>query len=259
MEYNKSFGQRFSRVPVTGGPTERLVWFQNESVQWLALTSKSVIFTLAPREPNANASIASIPLNGGEMTPLVNAAGAVNALVADEHNAYFIDAEGVKSVSVSGGTTRTVAKTTTGVTLALAKKTLYFSDEGGIYTVSIDGGKATSIVASTGQVRIFSCGPGICWLGGSALMGTLMQLVPGGMPSSLNNGIYEPFGIVFDGAEFFVAQGHGALTRVPSDGGASTTVYVEPGINDLVIQGECLYWSSVSTISSVAVSSFAGK
>jgi hypothetical protein len=243
------------RMPLEGGTAERIALLPSGSdrgTQGLALTSTKVIFIQAPEQDVGNATISAVPLDGGQVAVLAEAAGFANAVVADDRNAYFVDTDGVKAVALAGGDTRTLAPGVVAASLALAGDVLYFTSESDVHSISLESGDST-IVAAVGGRSVIPCGAGICWLGGTGLDGTLMRLDPVGMPVTLASGFVEPHDLVFDGEVFFIGGGRGVISGVRA-GGEVVYLYAEPGITSLELEGDCLYWSSAMTISSVSIS-----
>jgi hypothetical protein len=244
------------RVPVGGGAVERLAPLPGGSVhmtQGLALTDSHVVFIQAPEAEDRNATIAAMPLGGGRIDVLAEAQGPANAVVVDDRNAYFADAEGVKAVALSGGAPHVLASDVVPLALAIVDERLYFALSNALLSVALDGGDIAN-EAGMGGVALVPCGDAICWLGGSsALMATLMKLAPGLMPETLARDVVQPHDVVFDGSTFFIAGGRGAISRVGADGGDLAAVYGEPGLTSLEIENDCLYWASATHISDVSL------
>jgi hypothetical protein len=244
------------RVPVAGGEPERIASLPTGSVnttQALALTSTRAIFIQAPADGESNATIASVALGGGDVTVLATASGLANAVIVSERSAYFSDAGGVKGVALEGGSIRTLAPKVGALSLAILDETLYFSSEHGIYSVSTHGGDPVALAEASGGRSLIPCGSGICWFGGTALRGTLMQALPGSVPVALSTDLLQPRDVVFDGEAYFIASGHGLLSRVPAEGGSAAAIYTEALLTHVALEGKCLYWSSAATISSIAL------
>jgi len=244
------------RVPLAGGKAERIASLPTGSIhmtQGLALTSTQAIFIQAPKNGAGHSTISTVALDGGDVTVLATASGIANAVVVDDDNAYFCDAEGVKAVALKGGASRTLASGIVPFSLAVVDETLYFSSADSVYSVPTDGGEPVTVSAASGGRSLIACGAGICWLGGPALMGTLMQSLPPNLPVALTSGLRQAHDVVFDGEAYFVAGGFGVISRVPADGGSASVVYSESLLTHVALEGECLYWSSETTISSVAL------
>jgi hypothetical protein len=243
------------RVPIEGGAIERLASLPNGSSQLtgLALTNTHVVFIRGPKEIEGNSTIAAVPLDGGKLTVLAEAKGTADALVVDERNAYFADLEGVEAVPLTGGATRTLVSGILPWSLEITDNTLYFGDERNLYAVSLEGGNPAILAPGVG-FALTSCGDSICWISGTGLMGTLMRLDPGGEPVTVADDLAKPIDLVFDGEDYFVAGARGYIARVPADGGKARFIYGEPGMSDLALEGECLFWSSAETITSVSIS-----
>lgn len=245
------------RVPRDGGAAERIASLPHGSIrtaQAMALTSTRVIFIQAPNDSTGNSTIASVPLEGGDVTVLAKASGIATVVVVDSDSAYFGDSEGVKKVPVTGGELRPLVAGVAPLTLVAVGGNLYYASADGVYSVSTGGGEPTTIDSSGGGRSLISCGSGVCWLGGAALMGTLVQRLPTSRPTILTSGLRQAHDVVFDGEAYFVTGGFGgALFRVPAEGGTAALVYTEPLLTHVAIQGECLYLSSGATISSVSL------
>lgn len=241
------------RAPIEGGEVQTIAsipWQPVWTTQSLALTSTHVIFIQAPEDDGGNATLAAVPLDGGEVVALAQAVGFANAVVVDDRDAYFVDSEGVKAVDLTGGPARTLASEFAPLSLGLVGDTIYFTTNDSVYSVAVVGGEVTMVAAGHGR-SVIPCGSGACWLGGTALFGTLMQF-DSGRVVTLAKGLTEPLDVVFDG-DFFVSSSRGLVSAVPANGGTPVPVYSELGTTDLAIHGPCLYWSSTSTISSVAI------
>jgi hypothetical protein len=98
---------------------------------------------------------------------------------------------------------------------------------------------------------------GICWLGGPPSTGTLTQLDVDGRQHVLTSELTQAHDAVFDGVNFFIAAGRGAIYRVPATGGLAEMIYVELGLSHVAIDDGCLYWASARSITSVATNAAA--
>lgn len=244
------------RAPIGGGAVERLAPLSRGSArmtQGLALTDSRVVFIQAPEAEDGNATIAAMPLDGGAINVLAEAEGFANAVVVDDRNAYFADAEGVKAVALSGGKPRVLASNVGALALAIVDDRLYLALSDALLSVALDGGDKAN-EAGMGGVALVACGDAICWVGGSsALMASLMRLAPGLTPATLARGVVQPHDIAFDGSTFFIAGGRGAISRVGADGGNLVAAYGESGLTSLEIENDCLYWASATHISDVSL------
>jgi hypothetical protein len=216
-----------------------------------------VIFGEAGGSDGGAGAIISLPAYGGSATVLAPTKGVAQALVVDDKNVYFVDAEATKSVPLTGGPVGMLA-TLVPFSLGVAGGTLYLADfsKDTVSSVPIDGGQVTVLANSlAGPLYPVTCGQNLCWVNAGLMrQGTLMQLAPGGPPVVLAGGLTEPHDLVFDGSNFFVTTGGGGLWlyRVPSDGGMPMLVESESGITSMTLDETCLYWSSIRGISSLA-------
>ncbi|HVW26309.1 MAG TPA: hypothetical protein VHC69_13160 [Polyangiaceae bacterium] len=224
--------------------------------QDLVVTQTAAIYGEAQDGGSGEGAVLSVS-SGKEPVTLASTKGLAYALVADEHNVYFVDDEGTKSVPLSGGPVRTLASRNS-ASILVSGSTLYLGDatgQGNLVSVPIDGGPVT-VLASESALDPIMCGASVCWLNGPALASRLRQLVPGGSPTTLATGLSEPHDLIFDGNYFFTTIGAGVvfLARIPADGGRVDIIQQRGLATSLALDDACLYWSEASGIYSWALS-----
>ncbi len=258
------------RVPLRGGEAERVAHIPNGmdgTVQSFALTKDAVISGQAAPlgTENGLGAVLRIPLAGGEPTMLAPAKLGMGALVVDDKNVYFVDAEGTESVSLAGGAVRTLSQPGTPISLALIGDTLYMADikdglqDGTISSVPTAGGDVTVLAQGLSNPwPMTACGTDLCWFEGVSQSSFAARLVrmaaDGGTPKMLAQGFLEPHAIVFDGKYFFITDGSIGIDilRVPAAGGEPVRVTSNAAF-DLALDDECLYWSNAAGIWSMSL------
>jgi hypothetical protein len=250
------------RTPIHGGKAVRMAFIPggaSQGSQALAVTPTAVIFSelsQGQEGDEAAGAIISVPADGGDATTLTATKGLANTLVADQENAYFVDTEATKSVSLAGGLARTLGAVVP-ASLGLVGRTLYLADSSGgtVSAVPIEGGPVT-VVAKDQSAPSFpvACGTNLCWLnmdGGA----TLMQLAPAAAaPFVLADGLPASRDLVFDGRNFFVTSGGfgGVLFRIPSTGGTPVMAEAAENLTNIALDETCLYWAGLRGIWSLA-------
>jgi len=242
------------RVPLGGGPVERLAALPTAAMaspSALVLTDTDAFLIRPASMDGGNAALLKVPIHGGDPQIVVEAAGDAEALALHGTNLYFADREGLKSIPHAGGSLRLLVPKGETVQLVALGSMLYLASPDRISAVPTGGGEPMTLVEE-GSHRLIACGAAVCWFGGGARAATLMQLAPGETPRMLTNALNEPHDMLFDGSQFFVTTGRGAIRRLPADGGALESVYAESGATGLALAGRCLYWAGVRTISTIA-------
>jgi hypothetical protein len=157
------------RVPIRGGTAVRTAFIPgggSPSAQGLAVTPTAVIFAEAGGSDGGAGAIISLPAYGGSATVLATTNGVAQALVVDDKNVYFADAEATKSVPLTGGPVRTLAALVP-FSLGVAGGTLYLADfsRDMVSSVPIDGGQVTVLANSqAGPLYPVTCGQNLCWV-----------------------------------------------------------------------------------------------
>lgn len=209
--------------------------------------------------------IVAIPIEGGSATTLTVATGRIGGMAADEQNVYFVDEDGLKSISMSGGDARILTDEVAvphvggfyGGALAVAGQKLIVTegnDREALVSVPIDGGSPTTL--ATGQPNAsfpMSCGADICWwsgatpdgVAGTPGPGMIARLDPSGDLKTLPGAPFFPWSLSFDGVDFFETVGcdicDGTLLRIPSAGGS----VVRMGAGGFAsVDDTCAYWST---------------
>jgi hypothetical protein len=248
------------RVPIRGGKALQLAFISgggSRGSQGLAITPAAAILSQAPGNDGGAGAIVSVPLDGGNATVLAPTKGVAKALVVDDVNVYFADTEATKSVPLIGGPPRTIAAAGSD-SIGIEGETLYLADFSGhtVSTIAVDGGQVAVLAKNQqGPLDPVTCGTNLCWMNaGQLLNSSLMQLAPGATPVVLAEGFSEPIDLIYDGNNFFVTAGGGALSllRIPSGGGTPLVAESETGISSMALDETCLYWSSLNGISSLA-------
>jgi hypothetical protein len=253
------------RMPVRGGKPLPVVSNMGLVGSHFLVTKNAVVFgasTETGKQPGGTNSIFSSPLLGGSKTTLATTTGFPGFLATDGTNVYFSDDGGVKSVPLTGGSPTLVTNASifsfapVGSNLVLAD----FSNDR-VLSVPLGGGSTTTLAThQLAPLYPTACGSDTCWLnagdlGGEdgglpPLTGSLEQLVSGTTTTlAQSSSLFEPFGLAFDGTDFFVVTGSGSagignLTKVQASDGTLTNVATfSPGTNGVAIDDECVYWS----------------
>jgi hypothetical protein len=250
-----------AHVPIRGGAPRVVAALTGGGAsgsQGLALSSTSVVFVEASDlAGDGGGAVVSAPLAGGRPTILATTVGPPVAIVADSRNAYFVDRDGLKGVSLAGGPVFSIAKQTP-LTLAVVGPNLVLADffGGNVYQIPTTGGGLSVLATQQSPLYPTACAPGLCWLNAELQSGEIVRLSDAGAPTILaKSGVLnEPHGLAFDGTSFFVTSGAaiGYLTKVPGAGGAVTQIAMGGGITSVAVDESCVYWSSFAGIFSIS-------
>jgi hypothetical protein len=253
------------RVPVRGGKPSQVVPVMGEINQRFLAIDDFVVFaasTETGKDPTGTSYVFKVPQKGGPLVKLASTTGLSSFLATDGTNIYFNDADGTKSVPLAGGSTTTITSVSA-FSFAPVGSNLILADftNDAIESVPLTGGPPTTLATKQlAPVYPVACGSDVCWInagniGGEdgglpPLQGELQQLASGSVTTlAIGSSLFEPFGLAFDGTDFFAVSGSGAgaegqLTRIPADGGAAVVVATfSPGTNGLAIDDECVYWA----------------
>jgi hypothetical protein len=268
------FNHLLMSVPIRGGTVTTLSKLDTDpnlvlvDVEPIVGTTRVIVHF--PMKDSTNDQIVSVPIDGGSATTLTVATGSIWGMAADEHNVYFVDEDGVKSIPANGGDVRILTDKFAvphvggfyGNALAVAGPNLIVSeghDKQALESVPIDGGAPTTL--ATGQPNAsfpMSCGADICWWSGEAPVGAavapgqamrlpawIARLDPSGKLTTIHGAPFFPWSLTFDGADFFETVGcdicDGTLLRIPSAGGS----VVQMGAGGFATVDEtCAYWST---------------
>lgn len=246
-------------VPLGGGTPSPVVTGLGYVTDHFVTTSTSVVFGAypTPGSPMSTGYIYSVPLGGGALTTLATAVGGSGFVTTDGISAYFNDDDGVKSVPLAGGTT-VVLTTKQYFSFAPIGGSLVLADFSGndVRSVALDGGAPMKLATKqVGPLYPVACESVICWanagdeIGGGGLPGGEGDIVElaGGVPVPISKSgqLFEPTGLVYDGADFFVTAGGGPfgdLSRVPGAGGPPVSLATFSGSNGAAVDEACVYW-----------------
>jgi hypothetical protein len=140
--------------------------------------------------------IKRVSLAGGEATVLVNSPAQINHgdLVTDGSHLCWADAEGIRSMPISGGPVTTLVAGTTFARLAMYGSTVYYMSGTSVLSVPVTGGNVTTAVSAGSPVTAFSVA--------TATIEVELEPEPGRQ------------GLGFTGAEVFWGQADGAVNRL---------------------------------------------
>jgi hypothetical protein len=245
------------RVPLTGGHLDRLARLEHgggSGPHALALTPAEIVYMAAGDTVEQPGGLLKAGLSGGEPTTLATTRGLARSVQVDEQTAYFIDDEGLKSVSLGGGTPRALASPPPD-SFGLDGNRIYLALTDGIDSIATDGSERVELARNQDHpTNPERCGASVCWINrGNAFDAMIMRLAPGRVAQVLIDGLGEPHAWIFDGDAFFVAAGFLDLLRIPAAGGPPSSVSADgTGFNSLALDDECLYWSNLQGIWSVS-------
>jgi hypothetical protein len=272
------FSNTLMRVPIRGGsvttmlrlPTLPHLFVQN--VDPIVTSTSVIVHYLDSQSDGTNEQIVSVPIHGGNPTPLATTSGSIVAFGGNEHDIYFIDQGGIKSVPTIGGNVRLLTDRFTssaiggfGEGLAVVGSNVIATTSaqgGGVVAVPLQGGSPTALATQQPNASFpMPCGTDICWwsgatpdgVAGTSGPGAIERLHASGGLTSLPEAPYFPWSLVFDGTDFFETVGcdicDGSLVRIPAAGGPSVSM----GSGSFVaVDDSCAYWSTLAGISSAS-------
>lgn len=257
---------RLMRAPIHGGVPVLVTHLQSNE-QALLMTPTGVL--VAESEDSTemgSGKIVRVSFDGHSVVDVSPYTGSVGNLATDGSRLYFADADGTKSVPLTGGDV-TVLTTKTG-SIALVGSNIVIADnaEGVVFEVPAAGGTVEMLSTNQAGAEVpFACGSDLCWTTGAEGpppgsppgtgyvagegVGTIVELAPGASPKTLvqSASLYPIWRIVFGGDRFFASvigdASSGDVVTVPAGGGDVAEIGFGSGI---AIDESCLYMSNIS-------------
>jgi hypothetical protein len=207
--------------------------------------------------------IRAMPLSGGSVRDIATTTGQPGWIASDGTTVYFNDRDGNKAVPLAGGTPQLLG-TTPAFSASLIGSDLVLADfqGGNLDRMPAAGGTVVQLAnAQPGPLYPRPCAGGnaVCWIDGGTLqdsVGMLMQLdnAPGSSPQLLSRDstLWHAHGLASDASAFYLTTDALALVRVPVAGGAPEVLQMLAGAGDVVADDECLYYTSVEGVFSLA-------
>jgi hypothetical protein len=250
------------RVPIRGGKPP--VLFAPYAGRESALLATSSCVIVAQQEPSGTSpgEILRIPLDGTRTTVLATfSVEVIGTPVTDGQTLYFADTEGVKSVPLGGGVTRTLSAVSG--SLALSGTNLIIASNPDVFSLPAAGGPLTKLahIASGSPQFPMTCGEDLCWMNyfpsvvscvfGPCGRGVLVRLGQGGLPTTISQDLPPESRLVFAGGDFFAIEASTAsvpaLMRI-AEGGAPVLVGAAAS---LAVDESCLYTAGLTGVYSV--------
>jgi hypothetical protein len=239
------------RVPITGGKTTALA--TPPMPNGLVLAGGFAVFG------DGNGGIYRIPVGGGKTSKIADTTGSPSRPATDGKSVYFADGDGVKSVSLAGGTvTLLMAGADAGQVEAVgvvgANLILAGNSEETVWSVPLKGGTVTTL--ATGQqfpLWPLDADGNPAWINsGDALKnGAIMEIETGKVTQiATGPGLTFPTWMTYDQGVFYVALGAGGfgpIGTVTASTGALGSVKGTAVSGGIAIAGDCIYYGSAFT------------
>jgi len=223
------------------------------------VTSTNVIFV-------DDDGLHSVPRDLGAASTLAQAPTGADWLASDGQQLYFQGQTTIDHVAITGGTPQPIA-TLGSFSAGLVGSDLIVADFGGgtVTRVSTSTGAMTPLATGQlGPLYPIACGAmGVCWINAGDLangVGSIVKDAAQIQPVTLvtDAALFHPHAFVGDGSHFFVLSdaGNATLSRVDAMTGAIEVLLDQPhglhGDGDLVLDDQCIYYSSFDGIFSLA-------
>jgi hypothetical protein len=264
------FGNGLMRVPIRGGPASTMLPLLPQVGQNCdpIATSTSVLLHHVVGGATNDEKIISVPIQGGQDTILATSSGFISGLATDEHDVYFVDSVGLKSVALTGGSVQLLTDqigleptglAVVGSNLVVTAGGTGVTDGGTLVTtggsvvaVPIQGGPPTMLAPPQPNAEFpMACGLDTCWWTGAPASamgptgpGYIARLASGSV-TTVSAPVY-PWSLAFDGSNFFETVGcdvcSGTLVRISPSGTPPVTM---ASAGFVAVDDECVYFSVV--------------
>jgi hypothetical protein len=209
-----------------------------------------------------DSGIRGAPREMGPVFTFVPLASPASWLTTDGQQLYFDDASGVSRAPLSGGSPQQLATTSASFSAGLV--------DGSLIVADFSGGTLTGVSATTGATSPLAMGQlgplypqmcpggGACWIdaGDAVHLASIVKLGPGAGTSTVAQdlALFDPHGMAADATDFFVTSdaSGGTLSRVHAADGKVDKLAVLHGDGDVVVDDQCVYYSSFDGIFSLA-------
>lgn len=260
---NYDDGGAILRVPLAGGPSERLARLDGME-QALLLVGDDLVFSEVAYEDSGepSARVARISRDGGPIETLASAAiepanivDPFRGLSSDDGYLYFAATDGAMRVSLSGGEVERVSEHTGSLTLIDDDLWIADGNAGELVRVPAAGGVAITLTTElSGDLGpITSCGDATCWASSvpgeccAVRNGTITRLEPDGTEHVFpDEGMLGAVSrLIYDDGDLLFAEGgdasSGSIGRVSAEG---ETTFLGSG-SGLAIDADCVYMGDV--------------
>ena len=228
--YNSGEVRRIAKT--AGAQATTISSIANTNPWGIAVDSQNVYWT----EPNiqsggTSTAVREAPLTGGPATVLVPDPATPQAIVAGAGAVYWIDPNGVSTVSVDGGAPQTFAgASNVSDALAIDAVNLYWSTSDAVYQAPLSGGTPTAIGPSAAAITVDTTSVYLA-LNDSLGVGEIMSVpIGGGAQTALATGrTGGVVAIAVDADNVYWIEGsgtiqQGAVAAVPKGGGLTSVL-----------------------------------
>jgi hypothetical protein len=219
------------------------------------VTSTNVFLHYIPASSDSE-EIVGVPIQGGSPTLLTTSNGRILGFAVSGPNIYFVDSDGTKTVSASGGAVRLltsqVASGASGLTV-IGSQVVVTEGNGMVVAVPVAGGPPTTLATQQPSASFpLACATDVCWWTGAAPNpmvvdgpGEIARLDTNGGMTTIPGAPSYPWALAFDGSSFFEAVGcdvcPGSIVRVPISGAPVTMT--SGGF--VAVDDQCAYFSTI--------------
>lgn len=208
-------------------------------------TDGTYVYYWNPNSAPGTSTLNKVSVNGGTVTPLATASGAMGIAV-DSTNVYFATPGTVNKVPIAGGTAATQLATGQNVySVAVDSTSVYFTEHDGGYVskVLISGGPVTHLASGLNSPEnLVVDGTNVYWTDYNQGVVYRVPVAGGVSPTTLATGPAACIGIALQSGYVYWIDGAGEIMKVSVNGGAVTTLTKGPGGPFFAVDATSVYW-----------------